>query len=93
MGHTLLITKQLMKTMFQDYQSLTVVILVNTFGLLLVAVVRTTTIFGIVLVLLMEVTVLLLLLGITIIVNQVQWVALYIVHIILMTCYGTEQDV
>ena len=40
MGHIVLTVEQLMKTMFLDYQSLTVVILVNTFGLLLVAVVK-----------------------------------------------------
>ena len=42
MGHSLLTVEQLMKTMFLDYQSLTAVILINTFGLLLVAVVKET---------------------------------------------------
>ena len=42
MGRTLIISEQLMKTMFLDYQSLTVVIHVSTFGLLLVDVVKDT---------------------------------------------------
>ena len=87
------ITEQLMKTMFLDYQSLTVVILVSTFELLLVAMVKETVISGIVLVLLMEVTVLLLLLVTAIIVNQLLGIVEIITHIFLMTHYGTEWDV
>ena len=92
MGQTLLLIKQLMKTMFLDYQSLTVVILVSTFELLLVAMEKETVISTIVLVLFMEVTVLLLL-ETTIIVNQLLGIVLIIRYIILITHYGMEQDV
>ena len=55
MDHQLLTIKQLMKVMFLDYQSLTVVILVSIFGLLLVVVVKDIiVIFIIALVLLVE---------------------------------------
>ena len=49
MGHSLIIIKQLMKTMFPDYQSLTAVTLVSIFGLTLVAVVKDLAILGTVL--------------------------------------------
>ena len=82
-----------MKTMSVDYQSLMVIILINTFGLLLVALVKHTTLFIIVLVLFIQGLILLLLLVITITVNQVQWATLIPVNITLMTFYGMEQDV
>ena len=53
MAYFILLTILLIKTMYLDYQSLTVVFLVNTFGHLLVVVVKDLTILGIVLVLLM----------------------------------------
>ena len=79
-----------MKTMFLDYQSLSVAILVSTFELLQVAVVKNMII---VLVLLMEDTVLHPMLAITIIVNQLLGIRVILTHIISMTHYGTEKDV
>ena len=45
MGHIIIMVEQLMKTMYLIYQSLTVVILVSIFGLLLVVVVKVIKIF------------------------------------------------
>ena len=78
--------------MYLDYQSLTVVILVNTFGLKLVVMEKDMTINIIALVLLMEGIVLLLLLAITITVNQVQWI-LILPRTTSVTPCGMEQDV
>ena len=61
--------------------------------ILLVALVKQETFNGIVLVLFIRGLILLLLLVITITVNQVQWVTLILIHTILMTLYGMEQDV
>ena len=80
-GHDHFTVEQLIKIMSMDYQSLTVVILVNTFGLMLVVVGKGVTINIIVLVLLMEGIVLLLLLAMTTTVNQVQCIALVLPHI------------
>ena len=66
----LLFKEPLIKIMFLDYQLLTIVILVSTFGLLLVVMVKQSTTPGIVIELLMEDTVLYLLLAMTITVNQ-----------------------
>ena len=82
-----------MKTMFLDCQSLTVIILVSTFGLLLVAVVKQIILHGVVLVQILLHILLLHLLAITIIVNQPLGIEVIMTHIILMTHYGTEQDV
>ena len=95
MGHTLTIAQQLIKTMFLDYQSLTVVILVDTFGLLLVAVEKDTIMDLIVLVLLIK-HILFLLLTIIIIVNQLLGILLMVLLVpglTSMTHYGTEKDV
>ena len=86
-----------MKTMFLDYQSLTVVILVSTFGLVLVAVVNDTMVYTVALVLVLLQILLLHLLAITIIVNQllgmVEMIEYIITDTISMTHYGTEKDV
>ena len=81
-----------MKTMLMDYQSLTAVILVNTFELLLLAIVKLSHHFGTVLVLFIQELVLFLLLVITTTVNQVQFIAL-IIHIYMVTHCGMEQNV
>ena len=69
-----IIVKQLMKLMFVEYHSLTVVILVNIFGLLLMAMLKQIgkMIHAIVFVILVMEAALLLLLATTIIVSQVQ---------------------
>ena len=89
--------KKLIKVMFLDYQSLTVVILelVSIFGLLLVVVVKDIVVLIIVLVLLIEESVLLLMLTIIIIVNQVQQVldGLTIMYIISMAHFRMEKGV
>ena len=72
MAQAVLVVEQLTKTMFLDYQLLTVTIHVNTFGLKLVVVVKDITIFITVLAPYMERMILLLLLIATIIVSQVQ---------------------
>ena len=79
--------------MFLDYQSLTVVILVSTFGLLLVAVVKDIIVYSVVLVLVLLHILLLHMLAITIIVNQLLGMVVVLKHTTLMTHYGTEQDV
>ena len=83
-----------MEAMYQDYQSLTTTILVNIFGLLLVALVKDLNLikFGIVLALFIQGIILLLLLAMTITVNQVQFIFLILAHISMTDC-GTEQDV
>ena len=86
-----LIAEQLMKTMFLDYRSLTVAILVSIFGLLLVAMVKELMLYGVALVLVLMHTLLLHLLAVTIIiVNQI---LVILTHTISMTHYGMEQDV
>ena len=89
--HILIIIEQLMKTMFLDYQSLTVVILVSTFGHLVVVLVND--ILELIVLVIMEDIPLLLLLVIIIIVNLVQWVTPVGALITSMMYYGMEQDV
>ena len=94
MGHGHPLLEQLMRPMFLDYQSLTVVIHVNTFGLLLAVVVKDiimTTL--IVPVPLMEGLILLLMSTVIITVSQAQHIKASMTRIILMTHCGTEQDV
>ena len=93
MGHNVAMVFQLMEAMYLDYQSLTIVILVSTFGLLLVVVVKDLVIFIIVLVLSMEDTVLLSLFTMITTVNQVQCIVLIIQRISSMTHYGMGKDV
>ena len=78
-----------------DYQSLIVVILVSTFGLMLVVVVKNFLILGIVLVLSQMHFSLLLLLAMTTIVNQLigTIAILFMAHTFSMTLYGMEKDV
>ena len=82
-----------MKTISVDYQSLMIVILVSTFGLLLVVIVKQLILILLVLVLFIQELICLLLLTMTITVNQVQWIRLMLIHITLMILYGMEQDV
>ena len=82
---------QLMKAMFLDYQSLTVVILVNTFGLLLVVVVKKF-LRNIVVLVLVVLHNLLHMLAVATIVNQLLGIMLPIRHIISMTLYRMEHD-
>ena len=82
-----------MKTMFLDYQSLTAVIHVNTFGLLQVVVVKDFIIHGIALVPLVGGMLLLLMLVVTGTVSQAQHIKVIMIHIISMTHCGMEQDV
>ena len=79
--------------MYLDYPSLMVVILVSTFELLLVALVKSIKWNGIVLVLLTQGIILFLLLILTITVNQVQLITLISARITSTTPYGMEQDV
>ena len=79
--------------MFLDDQSLTVVIHDNTFGLLLVVVVKDFMPLGVVLVPVVEGIILLLMLVVTITVSQDQHILVIMTHIILMTYCGMEQDV
>ena len=92
MGHIIQV-EQLIETMLMDYQSLTVVIHVNTFGLLLLVAVKDLMVYLIVLVPLMEGMILLLMLVVTITVSQDQHIKVIMTHIILMTHCGMEQDV
>ena len=84
----------LIKAMYLVYQSLTVVILVNISGLMLVVVVKWIAVLTIALAALSLIvrSLLLLLLAITITVNQLLGIVLT-THIISMTLYGMEQDV
>ena len=82
-----------MKTMLLDCQSLTIVIHVDTFELLLVVVVKGLMTLSIVLVPFMEGLLLLLMLVVTITVSQDQHIEVIMTHIILMTHCGMEQDV
>ena len=66
--------------MLLDYQSLTVVIHVNTFGLLLVVVVKDLMLFSIVLVHLLKQMILLFMLVVTITVSQVQDIKVIMTH-------------
>jgi len=85
------LVEQLIKIMFLDYQSLTVAILINIFGVLLVAVVKNGLM--IILVLVLELQHLLLhMLALTITVNQLLGIVVIMKHIFLMTLYGMEQD-
>ena len=86
------IVEALIKLMFLDYQLLMVVILVSTFGLLLVAEVKYISPVGIVHAPEAKGTVLLLMLAMTIIVNQLLGITQLTITI-LTTRYGTEQDV
>ena len=79
--------------MLMDYQSLTVVIHVNTFGLLQLVMVKGLTVVTVVLVPLLQHWILLLMLVVTIIVSQAQHIWVMRAHIILMTYCGMEQDV
>ena len=88
-----LIVEQLIKTMFLDYQLLSIVTLVSTFGLLPVVFLKDIKLLLIVLVLYIEDSLLLLLLAITITVNLVHQVVPLAPHIIFMIYYGMEQDV
>ena len=83
---------QLIKNMYLDCQSLTVVILVSTFGLLPVALVKHLITFITVLVQFIQDTVLNLLLVVTIIASPAQWTILVLRHITLTTHYGMEKD-
>ena len=83
---------QLIKNMYLDCQSLTVVILVSTFGLMPVALVKHLITFIAVLVRFIQDTVLNLLLVVTIIASLAQWTILVLRHITLTTHYGMEKD-
>ena len=82
---------ELIEIMFLDYQSLTVVILVNTFGLLLVVGVKKF-LRNIVVLVLVVLHNLLHMLAVATIVNQLLGIMLPIRHIISMTLYRMEQD-
>ena len=86
------ISMELIETIHLDYQLLTVVILVSTFGPMLVVKVKRFLISTAVLVLLMLHN-LLHMLAITITVNQLLGITPTMPHTISMTLYGMEQDV
>ena len=87
---------QLIKPMFLDYQSLTVVILVSTFGPLLVVAVKTLMVIPIVvLAVTVTISVDMLLLNMLVAIttaNQLLGITLLHPHIILMILCGMEQD-
>ena len=90
----LILKEQLMQAMLLDYQSLTVVILVSTFGLLLVVVVKEITLSSTALALSPIMHYLLfLLLAMTITVNQLLGIITPLEDIFSMTLYGMVQDV
>ena len=82
----------LIKIIFLDYQSLTVVILISTFELLLVVVAKNLLMDSIVFVLLVLHILLLHMLVVTIIVNQLLGMLIILTHTFSMTHYGMEQD-
>ena len=93
MGHKVTMIEQLMKAMYLDYQSLTVVILVIIFGLMLVVVVKKITLSSTALALSLIMHYLLfLLLAMTITVNQLLGID-PMAYTFSMTLYGMEQDV
>ena len=91
MHQTIIIIEQSIKTMLMDYQSLTVVILISTFGLMLVVVVKDMKLVP-VLVLLLQ-TPLFHMLAVTIIVNQLLDIRVIMTHTTSMTYYGMERNI